>query len=834
MPKFDVTEEEWLAAEEYLQKSKHIKLYRSDKEKNLSIIRRQYNQDIPYATHHSFIRVGRFILALNPKPLTKSDSSIKTEIGRGGYGKVKLAQQRNGKVLAVKCQHSKMSSDSIDNARDVFWINYDLNLAYCYAYRNDHKGDGKAYTVMRNLGQSFSDYLEDNEATLPDRERLILAAKMCFQLYKLHNGWASKTGRCWYHGDIKPSNFTIDKFLRVRLVDFDMVEDLSKDRIYDHAGTHLYLPYYPEDYSRKELDHFALLRTLSFPTKRAVIYRNATKSTQKARPTSLITEALIQKYSWEEYIGTGYVDRNAVVGYNSPLTIARRLALTAVNRQNLIANGLSTQQIYTIMVLLHADKLSEENIDTILSDDTRCQSLSKLAPIADLFPPQVLALALENTAFLEKFIRMAQFPQLYRYQYVELFLEHAEENDYDTQEMLDFDDLPTKDEVISKFDLALKEVDPRTGIDELKLFGYCVLYGLEKQLKQCITLKCDPNIPNLWGQTPLMDALWLNNAKILEALLDYDKVDPSVTNIDGYSAASFSKSSSFYNQTAVNKRLQQLKNRNYVYKKLEAAKISANPKQTLDENSALGWACYYGLRIYSETILNMGADVNALDKEGFTPLMDALKKENADCIELILSNPNIDLLITNTKGQRALDIIRKKNTDNPVRNKFEAIISIITDYQQAQRSNKDTIPGALDMAQILYQCIEANNIHYFKKSIEDGADINVQTLEGETPMMLAIKLNRLEHIQVLLQNRALSLLKKNSRGKDILWYLKQNKLPEELDRQVKQHLQCELATQKFIANKNKSAVFTFWSPSACSRDEAPQEQPFDYERTISC
>jgi ankyrin repeat protein len=66
-------------------------------------------------------------------------------------------------------------------------------------------------------------------------------------------------------------------------------------------------------------------------------------------------------------------------------------------------------------------------------------------------------------------------------------------------------------------------------------------------------------------------------------------------------------------------------------------------EEAYDGQAPLHLACTWGLERVVQALLEFGADVNAKDSEGKTPLQVAIMNQNANVISLLLSHPNLDL-----------------------------------------------------------------------------------------------------------------------------------------------------------------------------------------------
>lgn len=76
----------------------------------------------------------------------------------------------------------------------------------------------------------------------------------------------------------------------------------------------------------------------------------------------------------------------------------------------------------------------------------------------------------------------------------------------------------------------------------------------------------------------------------------------------------------------------------------------AGGDEARDECTPLHLCCQWGLEQVVQTLIEHGADVNAKDVEGKTPVHVAIQNQHSQIISLLLCHPNIDLNIRDKKG----------------------------------------------------------------------------------------------------------------------------------------------------------------------------------------
>lgn len=77
----------------------------------------------------------------------------------------------------------------------------------------------------------------------------------------------------------------------------------------------------------------------------------------------------------------------------------------------------------------------------------------------------------------------------------------------------------------------------------------------------------------------------------------------------------------------------------------------AGGDEAKDECTPLHLCCQWGLEQVVQTLIEHGADVNAQDAEGKTPVHVAIQNQHSQIISLLLCHPNIDL---NKRDKRGL------------------------------------------------------------------------------------------------------------------------------------------------------------------------------------
>lgn len=550
MPNFEISMSEWQTANAHLvdKKSTCLKLYRSDKEKNQKIIKQGYPALTPYDTKHSFIKIGYYLLALNPKLKKFDDYELQKQynlenvaIGEGSYGNVKYAVTQDGNIYAVKIQHQYSGSadakELSSNARDTFWTGFDVELNYSYAYRHNNKHDTKAYTVMRYLGSSLGDYLDYG---LKDSERFNIAANMCFQVHKYHRGLASKTSVKYAHGDIKPSNFTIDKLGRVSLVDVDMVNQGLDDKPINLGGTCAYWPKDPFSTTQEKLDCLALKRSLYYPEQAVHYVKSSYKKQKPYNYPAVFTLKLLESSCLAKYIDTTSNKTDFIDDYISALDLTVLISLASISLIDKFEAIKTESQKYAIAVLMQAEILNAQNVNEIITNKNQLNNMAKLAPIVDRVPKVLLQLSLKNEALLNKLISLANVPPLKRRDQIENFVNAYLAKSEDVMNLMKRPIYLNIDEIKERFKLAFETSDVNL-INKQNLLSYAVVYELHDELSLALLLGANPNQKDAEGYTPSMLAIIANQKQSISLLLNSKNTDLTITQTGGFNSYDFAE-----------------------------------------------------------------------------------------------------------------------------------------------------------------------------------------------------------------------------------------------------------------------------------------------------
>ncbi|SHN65624.1 ankyrin repeat domain-containing protein [Desulfovibrio litoralis] len=140
-----------------------------------------------------------------------------------------------------------------------------------------------------------------------------------------------------------------------------------------------------------------------------------------------------------------------------------------------------------------------------------------------------------------------------------------------------------------------------------------------------------------------------------------------------------------------------------------------------------------------EEIAN-GANINAQNEEGATPLMSALLRyESAHEIVVELIKAGADVNAKNIHGETAL--MWASNTSNPPLEVIKELIKAGADVNAKNNDGKTVLMGAVGIPNPIHEVIF--------DLIKAGADVNAKDKDGNTALDLAKRNNNTDAIEIL-------------------------------------------------------------------------------------
>ncbi len=169
-------------------------------------------------------------------------------------------------------------------------------------------------------------------------------------------------------------------------------------------------------------------------------------------------------------------------------------------------------------------------------------------------------------------------------------------------------------------DVAKLLIDKGATVSDIDVLLHCACRDGYKDLAELFIQKGANVTSEVWGYAPSFEAVWNNYPDILRLLLDRD-ANPNARDRDGWSLLHYT----------VDPACRSLEMTRMLLDK------GANPniKLAADGSSPFYWAVSYGLTETVELCLAKGADVNARNGNGHTPLWKAKEQGCTEIAELL-------------------------------------------------------------------------------------------------------------------------------------------------------------------------------------------------------
>lgn len=272
--------EEFRTASEYFRNNPDVfKLGRTNKTKfkERYAVKHGLQAKLPDTQHSFFNFNGKLVCTL---------PGIEGTIGEGNYGKGRLAMDEYGHVFLIKVEkkavlkrRAQLKEFGAENAlqdsmEEEVLIGKDVGLIVASSQKGGGSKEynepgyseyipGQSYILMRFRGDSVKQKI--NNSDLTPEQRLDMAIQAAWQCHLLHQGYLSRSGVPYVHGDLKPDQLVVNAQNQLYLVDFGCANTRLEEKHGNDSGSFDYLSPSCKNYKRKEVDNFALLRTIYMP-----------------------------------------------------------------------------------------------------------------------------------------------------------------------------------------------------------------------------------------------------------------------------------------------------------------------------------------------------------------------------------------------------------------------------------------------------------------------------------------------------------------------------------------------------------------------------------------
>ena len=152
--------------------------------------------------------------------------------------------------------------------------------------------------------------------------------------------------------------------------------------------------------------------------------------------------------------------------------------------------------------------------------------------------------------------------------------------------------------------------------------------------------------------------------------------------------------------------------------------------------------------------LKSGADVNAMDEDGYTGLMLAISFNHNSVVALLLKTPNIDVNQKNNWGAFALN--------NAVYNSNIEALKLLLDFPSIDVNIVDNYGNSL---------VGCHKLDVLKLLLShqglSSLTLNQKQKNGATPVMIAAMRNKLEHLEIFAADLRVELDTKDQEGRSL-------------------------------------------------------------------
>jgi len=244
---------------------------------------------------------------------------------------------------------------------------------------------------------------------------------------------------------------------------------------------------------------------------------------------------------------------------------------------------------------------------------------------------------------------------------------------------------------------AHAKVNERDDDDNTPLF-YAIQSENPKAVALLLDHGADVDIQNKGGKTPLYEAIVYNSAPVVGLLIKHKAAVNNINSKKGLTPLSRALMSSTIN-TAIALMLY-----------AAGARLNINPFNIFVH------AIFQHNMDTLRLLVGIGANINATDDQGFTPLYAAIQIDDINTTNYLIKH--------------------KANVNS--------------------RDNAGNTP-------LMSAIVNTDNVNLVQSLISHGAHINVENNDGATPLLIAIQLNRIAFVKALL-NAGADIYYRNSRG----------------------------------------------------------------------
>ncbi|XP_073244839.1 poly [ADP-ribose] polymerase tankyrase-like isoform X3 [Porites lutea] len=306
---------------------------------------------------------------------------------------------------------------------------------------------------------------------------------------------------------------------------------------------------------------------------------------------------------------------------------------------------------------------------------------------------------------------------------------------------------------------------------------YAAAYGWLHCLKMLIEAGADPNAANQWKVTPLAIALMKDQMPCADYLLSLDNVDVNFPDDCGRTLLCQKLRCSALNKALVEKITYLVEKKGADVNKADVEQWT--PLHYLAANSVYEGQRYDRFLAYhpppmlkmhlaevscqlARLFISAGADPDAVNKDGRTPMMVAILQNNFPLIETLLECGAKGSVGKTSDGSQVLHVQAEKADDLDLSDLYPDAHVDLTGNTSEQREQKQKHLKSLVM--------RASN-EMMEKLIAGGAEINCVRSNGLTPLMLALSEGNMDQFSMLLDHDADPSMGLDKTGRNLLHLL---------------------------------------------------------------
>ena len=164
----------------------------------------------------------------------------------------------------------------------------------------------------------------------------------------------------------------------------------------------------------------------------------------------------------------------------------------------------------------------------------------------------------------------------------------------------------------------------------------------------------------------------------------------------------------------------------YVRALLKTPRVEASLTDK-DQFTALHWAAWSGMPYCSLELLTAGLEIDARDTHGYTPLMLAALRGNAEVVEILLQR-GADASLKNGEGKTALELVTESERAYNMRDDFKYKLIFSPEREKSYQRTRALLqnpPAPVSLAELRGKMKEAESRELARKAreeAEEGAD----------------------------------------------------------------------------------------------------------------